>query len=291
MQSRFARRQAARCPQLSNGRLRRRTEISASGYGMIVVLFVISIIGGFLSGFLGLGGAVVMIPLMLSVPPLFGVGELTMKQVAGLSMVQVMFSSVSGIVIHKKNRFVHTGALFYIGIPMAVFSLAGSWVSQLMDERLMLTLFGGLVVAAFIILLLDKSCQGKDSPDIADISLNKPLSIVIGSLVGGVAGIVGAGGGFILIPLMVRFLKMPIKITVGTSLGIVFIGAIFGAIGKVASAQVEYGYVAPVVIGSLLAAQLGARVSKLTPQSIIRYSLLAVMAVSILQVGWKLYAN
>ena len=62
--------------------------------------------GGFLSGLLGLGGAIFMIPLLLYVPPLLGVGQLDMKQVAAVSMVQVLSASLSGLIVHNKNRFV-----------------------------------------------------------------------------------------------------------------------------------------------------------------------------------------
>ncbi len=97
---------------------------------MIVALFFISLVGGFLSGLLGLGGAVIMIPLMLTVPPLFGLDRLEMKTVAGLSMVQVLASAVSGIIIHKKNNFVHTGILVRIGVAMGICSLIGSYASK-----------------------------------------------------------------------------------------------------------------------------------------------------------------
>ncbi|HDT12638.1 MAG TPA: sulfite exporter TauE/SafE family protein, partial [Candidatus Marinimicrobia bacterium] len=74
---------------------------------MIFLLFCISLLGGFLSGFLGLGGAVVIIPLMLTVPPLFGFDSLTLKTVAGLSMIQVFSASLSSLIIHKRNMFIH----------------------------------------------------------------------------------------------------------------------------------------------------------------------------------------
>jgi len=50
---------------------------------MMIVLFFLSLIGGFFSGLLGVGGAVVLIPLLLSVPPLFGCEALSMHDVAG----------------------------------------------------------------------------------------------------------------------------------------------------------------------------------------------------------------
>ena len=54
----------------------------------LITLLFLGLGGGFLSGLLGLGGAIFMIPLLLYVPPLLGVGQLDMKQVAAVSMVK-----------------------------------------------------------------------------------------------------------------------------------------------------------------------------------------------------------
>jgi uncharacterized membrane protein YfcA len=76
--------------------------------------------GGFLSGLLGLGGAIFMIPLLLYVPPLLGVGHLDMKQIAAVSTVQVLFACLSGVIVHNKNRFVNKSLLLHMGVANAV---------------------------------------------------------------------------------------------------------------------------------------------------------------------------
>jgi uncharacterized membrane protein YfcA len=253
---------------------------------MIIALFILSIFGGFLSGFLGLGGAVVMIPLMLTIPPLFNIGNLTMKSVAGLSMVQVFFSSISGIIIHKKNNFVHYQVLFFIGIPMGIFSLLGSYFSKYLNNEIILVIFAIIILLSFILLLLDNSKN--INYEISDIIINKKSLIITGIIIGTASGIVGAGGGFILIPIMTKILKIPLKITIGTSLGIVFIGALFGSLGKLLSFQVDFLLLFPVIIGSLIAAQIGARVSKITPPKILKTILFVVILISFIQVIIKL---
>ena len=254
---------------------------------MIATLFLISIFGGFLSGYLGLGGAVVMIPLMLTIPPLVNVECLSMKAVAGLSMVQVLFSSASGILIHKKNNFVHFNILLLIGIPMGVCSLLGSYLSKYMDDRIVLIIFGIMVIISFFMLIINNNNDDSDI-QISDIAPNKNLAVLIGTITGILAGVVGAGGGFLIIPLMTRLLKIPLKITIGTSLGIVFIGALFGAIGKLITLQVDYLLIIPIVIGSLLSAPIGAKVSKKTAPNTLKYILIFIIIISFVQVIIKL---
>ncbi len=266
---------------------------------MFLTLFIISLLGGFLSGFLGLGGALVIIPLMLTIPPIFGVGVLTMKTVSGLSMIQVFFSSLSGVVIHKKNRFVHIESLLYVGIPLSLASFIGSFFSKYISNRTILIIFGIMISFTIIALFVgDKKnsqneIEKKNSEiaqnDILDsIKINKKISISIGLFSGILSGIVGAGGGFILIPLMINVLKIPIKITVGTSLGVIFIGSISGSIGKLISMQVEYGLILPIVLGSILASQFGAKVNKKTSPKIISYTLQTVLIISFIQILTKI---
>jgi uncharacterized protein len=254
---------------------------------MIITLFCISIVGGFVSGFLGLGGAVIMIPLMLTVPSILGVGHLTMKTVSGLSMVQVFFSSLSGVLVHVKNKNIHPGILLYIGIPLGVCSLISSYLSKHMHDTVILIIFAFVTISAFI-LLSHNDVKQNSSVHNLDNSYNKILSVIIGILVGTLSGIVGIGGGFIVIPLMTSFLNLSLKTAVGTSLGIVLLGAFLGAIGKIISFQVDYILVIPVVLGSMIASRLGARVSNAVSSLVIKRVLLAVLALSIVQTVLKI---
>ena len=254
---------------------------------MIVILFLLSILGGFLSGLLGLGGAVVMIPLMLTIPHVFGFGELSMKAVAGLSMIQVLFSSFSGTIAHRRNRSVHFPALIYIGIPMGFSALAGSYASKYFQNIVLMYVFTVIIVIAFLIFTLDKKFK-KEAVPLEEIRINKVFCIIAGTVTGAVSGMVGVGGGFILMPFMTYVLKIPLKVTMGTSLGIIFIGAAAGAVGKIASLQVDFVLVIPVVLGSVIAAQLGAKVNKMTSPAVLRHILIAVIFLSIIQMIFKI---
>lgn len=258
---------------------------------MMLTLFILGLCGGFLSGLLGVGGAVIMIPLMLTVPSLLGVGDLSMKEVAGLSMVQVLVSSISGMIIHKKNNFVNGRVLLSVGIPMGLCALGGAWFSQYLENHTLLLFFGFLVLVAFIMLLLKKEKNEESGEPAEEFKFRLIPSLLIGAFVGFMSGSVGAGGGFILIPLMVTVLRVPLKVTVGTSLGIVFIGALTGSVGKLVSAQVGLMMILPLIIGSVPAAQLGAKCSKTLKPTTIRYLLLIIVFISAAKVWWQIFSG
>lgn len=243
--------------------------------------------GGFLSGFLGLGGAIVISPLLLLLPPIFGFEEISMKAIAGLSMLQVFFGSLSGSFVHFKNNFINKDIFRYVGIPLAMAALAGSYFSSKMSDVSVMILFDLFVLSSFLMLISDDR-TGKNEEESVSMQINKLKSIFLGIFTGTVSGIIGAGGGLIMIPVFIRYYKLSVKTAIGTSLAIVFAGSVLGAIGKIISLQVDYLLAIPIILGSITAARLGAKVNKLTPQKTLRILLLTVIFISFLQVSYKL---
>jgi uncharacterized membrane protein YfcA len=255
---------------------------------LYLLIFIISLIGGFLSGFLGLGGAIVISPLLLLLPALFGFGEISMKAIAGLSMLQVFFGSLSGSFVHFKNKLINIDILRYVGIPLAVAALGGSYFSSKMSNITVLILFDLFILISFLMLLSNNNASNNIESS-ASIKINKFKSIILGTLTGTASGIIGAGGGLIMIPVFLRYYKLNIKAAIGTSLAVVFAGAVLGATGKIVSLQVDYKLVVPIIIGSLIAARAGAKVNKLTPRKTLRILLLAIVLLSFIQVSFKIY--
>jgi hypothetical protein len=237
-----------------------------------MVLVLLGLGGGFLSGLLGLGGAIFMIPLLLYVPPLLGVGQLDMKQVAAISMVQVLAASSSGLIVHNKNKFVSKSLLINMGIMNAVGNLAGSVFSKYTESVFLLAIFATMAVIAAVVMFVPKREQGEGiSPD--EISYNKPLASALSLAIGCFGGMVGAPGAFVYIPAMIYILNIPTRIVIGSTLGIVFLGALMGMAGKALTGQIIWPYAIALVIGTIPGAQVGGRVSKLVNTKHLRYAI------------------
>jgi uncharacterized protein len=253
----------------------------------LIALLFLGLGGGFLSGLLGLGGAIFMIPLLLYVPPLLGVGQLDMKQVAAVSMVQVLAASLSGVIVHNKNRFVSKSLLLYMGIANAVGNLAGSVFSKQTRSDFLLELFASVAIIAAIAMFIPKREQGEyTSPD--ELHYNKPLAVLVSLLIGGFGGMVGAPGAFIYIPVMIYLLNIPTRIVIGSTLGIVLLGAITGTIGKMATGQIIWPYAIALVIGTIPGAQIGGKISKITNTKYLRVSIAIIIAVTGLKIWYQI---
>jgi uncharacterized membrane protein YfcA len=256
----------------------------------LLTLVILGLSGGFQSGLLGLGGAIFMIPLLLYVPPILGVGHLDMKQVAAISMVQVLAASLSGMIVHNKNRFVSKTVLLYMGTCNAIGNLAGSFLSKGVKSSFLLAIFASMAVIAAVAMFIPKREQGKDiSPD--EIKFNIPLAVALSLVIGSFGGMVGAPGAFIYIPVMIYLLGIPTRIVIGSSLGIVFMGALTGTIGKMATGQIIWPYAFALVLGTIPASQVGAHVSKKMNTKYLRLAIAVIIALTGLRMWYQIVAG
>jgi uncharacterized membrane protein YfcA len=95
---------------------------------------------------------------------------------------------------------------------------------------------------------------------------------------------VGAGGAFLLVPVMVGVMRIPMRLSIGTSLAMVGMSAIAGFIGKAVTGQVPLWPAATVVLGSLSGAPLGGRVSRRVPVTVLRAVLAGIITLVMLRV-------
>ncbi|KQY94805.1 hypothetical protein ASD24_04485 [Paenibacillus sp. Root52] len=256
---------------------------------LFIIMFILGLTGSFFSGLLGIGGAIINYPLLLYVPSLVGLQPFSAHEVSSISMFQVFFASLSGVVAYqrKQNRtphqktYIHRGLVGYMGSSILVGSLIGGSVSGYLSEQVINLIYGILAVIA-IVLMLIPSRGTIDSSD--DLEFNKGIASVTAGAVGIVSGIVGAGGAFILIPIMLTVLRIPIRITIASSLAIVFISAIGGVLGKLSGGNIPLEPIIYTVIGSLIGATLGSRVSSMINVKLLRYGLIVLIAFTAVKV-------
>ena len=243
--------------------------------------------GGFLAGFLGLGGAIIMVPMLLYVPPLLGVGQFDMKQVAAISMVQVLFASLMGVIVHSRNNFVSKSLLLYMGVCNAIGNLAGSLYSQHTKSSFLTGIFATIAVTAAVVMFVPKREQGENiSPE--ELQYNKPLAVFFSLAIGVFGGLVGAPGAFVYIPVMIYLLNIPTRIVIGSTLGIVFLGAIAGTVGKMSTGQILWTPALALVAGTVPGAHFGGGVSKKVNTKYLRYVIAVITVITGINMWFQL---
>ena len=228
----------------------------------IYLLFgVLGMIGGFLSGLLGIGGGIVMAPLLLYVPVLFGLESLTMQSVAGLTIVQGVIGCLTGYLTHKKLHFVSNELSLYMGGSIFIAAAVGGAGSSFVSNSVLLFIFASLAFTAACLMLVpvEKDCE---RPDVMTVKFNRFRAVITASGVGLLGGLVGQGGSFILIPLMISYVRIPTRIAIGSNLAIVLFSSVAGFLGKAFTGQIEWLLTIPLVLTGIPAACFGGIVSR-----------------------------
>ncbi|MBN9654521.1 sulfite exporter TauE/SafE family protein [Halobacillus sp. GSS1] len=229
-------------------------------FGLIITIFLIGFIGSYISGMLGIGGSIIKYPMLLYIPPLVGFTAFTAHEVSGISAVQVFFATIGGVWAYRKGGYLNKTLIIYMGVSILIGSFIGGYGSRFMSEDGINIVYGILALIATVMMFVPK--KGIDDKPLDEVTFNKSLAAILALIVGVGAGIVGAAGAFLLVPIMLVVLKIPTRMTIASSLAITLISSIGATVGKVTTGQVEYFPAAIMVVASLIAAPLGAMAGK-----------------------------
>jgi uncharacterized protein len=238
---------------------------------------------GFLSGLLGIGGGIIMFPLLLYVPPVLGISTIDVKSITGLTMAQGFFSAVTALFHYQRNSLVNRPLVLTLGLSLFLSSLAGSLFSKQVADGPLLMVFGTLALIAAVMMLIPRSYH-QDEMTEERVSFHRTTAIVIGIVLGFTIGLVGQGGAFILIPMMLYVLKIPLRVALGSTLAIGLFSSSAGLIGKVVTSQVPFLMALPLVLGAIPAARWGSIVGKRTKTQFLRWLLAALILATAIKV-------
>jgi hypothetical protein len=248
----------------------------------------LGLFGGFVAGLVGVGGAIVMVPLLYYVPPLLGAGHFDMHAVSGITMVQVFVAALSGMLAHSRAGAVHARLAWMGGVSMALATLLGAVGSAYVSERFLLLVFA-LMATGAVLLLFKPLGIGADARLAGDVRFDPGRAILVAGGVGLAAGLIGAGGAFLLVPLLIAIVGIPIRIAIGTSLGIVALASATGVAGKAITGQVVWLPALAVAAAALVGAQAGAAASHRLTGVRLQQILGFLVVAAALRVWWDVF--
>jgi len=228
---------------------------------------------GFLAGLFGVGGGVLIVPLLIFFYEYSGISPAIMTHMAiGTSLFVVVFASLMSAYQHNKQKNIDWRAVFVLGFSSALTALAMTRLAADLSGRLLQVIFALVVLITALIMLMESDVRAQKKME-APSRLNLLGFGGLGLMAGVVSALTGVGGGVFVIPIMYNFLKMPIKLAIGTSSAAVVITALFSLMGYILNGMgrpdlppwslgfVELQYGIALVIGSVSMARVGAYVS------------------------------
>ncbi|MDX1470032.1 MAG: sulfite exporter TauE/SafE family protein [Flavobacteriaceae bacterium] len=232
-----------------------------------VLAYLGALLIGLVLGLIGGGGSILTVPVLvygLGLNPVLATAY-SLFIVGTTSMVGAIKNMIKGMVDFKTAIIfaIPAFAAVYLTraflIPAIPDRIATIWDYVLTKDLAIMLFFG-------IIMLLASYSMIKEGKDINDsqqkVSYNYPLIIIEGIVVGVITGIVGAGGGFLIIPALVLLAKLPMKKAVATSLLIIAIKSLIGFIGDVQNLQIDWTFLLSFSAVSIIGIFIGVWVNK-----------------------------
>ena len=191
----------------------------------MAVVLIGALIIGLTLGLLGSGGSAITVPVLV-----YLVGHATKQSIAE-SMAIVGLISIAAAIPYAKAKQIDWRSVWYFGIPGMLGTFVGAWLGGLATEAIQLVAFGGvLIAAAYVMLRKPKPGADADDKNRAVEQHRSPIWKIAleGTVVGIVTGFVGVGGGFLIVPALVVFGRLPMRLAIGTSLVIIALKAAIG---------------------------------------------------------------
>lgn len=249
----------------------------------VLVGTALAVLIGVSLGLLGGGGSILTVPILVYV-----VGVATHEAIA-LSLLIVGTTSVAALIPHARAGRVRwrTGAVF--GATSMVGAFGAGKLAHLVPGTVLLLFFGAMMLVTAVAMMRGKQAEAKTEGGesgegkLSDLPLSK--IVLEGLMVGAVTGLVGAGGGFLVVPALVLFAKLPMRSAVGTSLLVIAMKSFAAFAGYASTTHVDFPFAAMATVAAVAGSFAGSSLAGRVPQTLLRRGFawfVIVMAVFIL---------
>ena len=212
---------------------------------MEIILVLVGVFVGTLSGFFGVGGGMILVPILM----LLGID---IKSAIGISIVQMVFSSFYGSYLNHKKGSLVMGEGIWVGVGGFVGGAIGAYVSDMIPEQVLQFLFLGLLIFALYRLFSAKISESNEVK-----TLDPKVLFIVGLVIGVFAISLGVGGSILLTPILAGFLHYPIKKAVSAGLFFVAFSSVAGLFMKLTTGSIDLEKGIYVAVASLVGVYFG----------------------------------
>ena len=243
---------------------------------IVIIGFAAAILIGISLGLIGGGGSILTVPVLVYI---LGVNPVL---ATAYSLFVVGSTSLVGAATYMKKGLVNYKTALVFAVPsfIAVFLTRKFLVPALPDPLFTLgeaiitknigimVFFALIMLAASYSMITAKKCVDCDEDE--PVEFNFPMIALEGSVVGVITGIVGAGGGFLIIPALVLLAKLPMKMAVGTSLLIIAAKSLIGFLGDLSTQTIDWQLLLIFTALSIVGIFIGSALSKKINEKVLK---------------------
>lgn len=210
----------------------------------MVELILVGCIVGALSGFFGVGGGTVLVPILL----LLGYDT---KVAIGISVIQMLFSSIFGSYLNKRKGTLDTSMVLFIGAGGFIGGLCSGFLTSAFENKTLEFIFLGFAFFALIRIF----AKTKESTE--EKKVHKLVLFAIGIPLGAFSMVIGVGGSIILVPILVGFFHVPLKKAISAGLFFVVFSSVSGFISHSINGTLDFKSGVIIGLASLLGVYVG----------------------------------
>ena len=262
---------------------------------IILVYLLVGAVAGILAGLLGIGGGLVIVPMLVLCFTVLGIAPVHLMHLAlGTSMACIIFTAVSSSLAHHRKGAVNWPIVKRISMGIIVGTFAGAWLASRLSTGFLKGFFVIFLYYVAFQLILDKQ-----PPASRDFPKGTGM-LSAGGLIGIVSSLVGIGGGSLSVPFMM-WCNMPVRNAIATASAIGFPLAVAGTLGYVINGYhaaslppFSIGFVyLPALVGivtaSVLTAPFGAKLAHSLPIPLLKKIFAFLLLVLATKMAWGLF--
>ncbi len=262
---------------------------------ILLIYVAVGVIGGILAGLLGIGGGLVIVPMLVYCFTLQGIDSFHLMHLAlGTSMASIVFTSVSSFIAHHKKGAVEWSVVRRIAGGIVIGTFTGAWLASRLTTGFLKGFFVIFLYYVAVQLILDKKPPAtRDFPGSVGM-------FSAGGVIGIISSLVGIGGGSLSVPFMI-WCNLPVHNAIGTASAIGFPLAVAGTLGYLASGfhksslpafSVGFVYLpalAGIVMASVVTAPLGAKLAHSLPVPRLKKIFALLLVVVATKMAWGVF--
>jgi uncharacterized membrane protein YfcA len=239
--------------------------------------FGVAAFGALAGGIAGVGAVLIIAPLLYFGAPLMGT-PLDFKAVSNLTTFSVLVSSIPAVWVYNSFGLVRREIVVPMLLPATLGALVGVFLAIVVPSSIVQATFALAAIAGSALVLVPYKSSNDDLARTLD--LPRAGLVATAASVGVVGGITGAGGGYLLVPLLLGAFKLPTRVAIGTAgvSGGLIAGVSF--IGRLTALHINWSLLVAVAAGAVLGTAIGTRVQQRVPTAIIRRAVAIVVAVA-----------